>query len=276
MCTMIFGASGQVGSEIQKIIGESIPVFHHKTNNPNYVDFGDFSAIENKIREIKPEIIINCAAKADVEGCELNHREAYEVNALAVKHIVKAAEKIGAYVIHISTDYVFDGSVGNYSESSVPNPINYYGLSKLLGDAFAMSYVNSLVVRTSGVFGIKNNFPVYAYNTLKDNRKLKVIDSFYSPIHARLLAKAISSLLEKKPTGVINVAGDRISRLGLAEALRDLYGFDRSNIEVVDESTMSWKARRPADSSLDISKAKALLDFDFHSTETNLKELSQS
>ncbi|SAI84431.1 NAD(P)-dependent oxidoreductase [Saccharolobus solfataricus] len=88
----------------------------------------------------------------DVDKCEVEREKAYKINAEAVKHMVRASRVVEAYFIHVSTDYVFDGTKGNYKEDDLPNPINYYGLTKLLGETFALSYDDSLVIRTSGVF----------------------------------------------------------------------------------------------------------------------------
>lgn len=276
MKSMIIGAGGQLGIALSEIFTDAMKVHHSHGNSHYNIDITDAQSLTDLITGEEPDVIINVAALANVEECEANKGKAYDINGTGVWNIVSASASIGARLIHISTDYVFGGESRYYAEDAVPDPVNYYGLSKLIGDIYSLSYGKSLIIRTSGVFGVKNNFPVYAYKTLREGKRLNVVDSHYSPIHASLLAKAITHLIDKREKGILNIAGDRISRVGLAEKICEVYGFDRSNINVVPESTMNWKARRPKDSSLDISRAKELIGFDFHSTEANVKELSHS
>ncbi|MCY0860793.1 MAG: SDR family oxidoreductase [Sulfolobaceae archaeon] len=205
----------------------------------------------------------------DVDGCERDKERAFKVNAEAVRHIVRVSRVVEAYLVHVSTDYVFDGERGNYREYDVPNPINYYGLSKLVGEGYALSYDDSLVVRTSGVFKHKG-FPVFVYKALKEGKEVHAFKGYYSPISAKLLANAIKELIEMRRTGIINVAGERVSRYELALKIAEMYGLDKSKVREVDE-VKGWVAKRPLDSSLDISKAKGLLSMDFYSLEENLK-----
>ncbi|AAK41975.1 dTDP-4-dehydrorhamnose reductase (rfbD-2) [Saccharolobus solfataricus P2] len=197
----------------------------------------------------------------DVDKCEIEKDKAYKINSQAVKHIVRAGRVVDSYVIHISTDYVFDGNKGNYKEDNIPNPINYYGLSKLLGEIFASSYDESLIIRTSGVFRNKG-FPIYVYKTLKEGKTVLAFKGYYSPISARKLALAIDELLDLRKTGIIHVAGERISRYELAIKIKEKFNLP-GEVKEVDE-IKSWIAKRPYDSSLDISKARKLLTIDFY------------
>lgn len=274
MNIMIIGASGQLGSRLAFHSGDSLKVYHKPTADGNLtIDVTDFLKLEDLILKYKPDTVVNATAIADVEKCEVNHDLAYAVNALAVRHMVRAARVIDAYYVHFSTDYVFSGDEGLYSENSVPAPINYYGLSKLIGDSYALSYDNSLVIRTSGVFGTRSNFPLFALERLRSKEKLPVIDARYSPIHADMLARASLELIYTTHTGLLNVAGEPISRIQLAHRICELGSLEKDQIEERDEKSMNWKARRPADSSLNIEKSRKLIGFDFASTDENLKQL---
>jgi len=269
MKILIFGASGQLGLELSKILqGDLIKVYNSNEIEGGYkLDLTNFSMVEDFILKKKPDIIINTAAITDVDKCETEKDIAYKVNAEAVKHIVRAARVIEAYFIQISTDYVFDGQKGLYKEEDLPNPINYYGLTKLLGDIYALSYDDALVIRTSGIFRNKG-FPIYVYKTLKENKEVNAFKGYYSPISARKLAEAINEIIQYRKTGIINIAGERISRYELALKIKEKYNLDGIIKEV--DNIESWVAKRSFDSSLDISKAKKLLSVDFYSLDENL------
>ncbi|BDB99848.1 SDR family oxidoreductase [Saccharolobus caldissimus] len=270
MRILIIGASGQLGLELSAVLkGEIIKVYNTKEVQGGYkLDLTNYSAVEDFIIKKRPDVIINTASMTDVDKCEVEREKAFKVNAEAVKHIVRASRVIEAYLIHISTDYVFDGERGLYNEGDLPNPINYYGLSKLLGETYALSYDDSLVVRTSGVFRHKG-YPVYVYKTLKEGKEVSAFKGYYSPISARKLAEAISELIQYRKTRILNVAGERISRVDLAMKIKDKFNLVGSIKEV--DHVEGWIAKRPFDSSLDISKAKKVLSIDFYSLDENLR-----
>ena len=265
----IFGAGGQVGKELSTIINgaESFP----HSGQDKVVNVENFAELETAFSGNPPEIVINASAYTDVDGCEGNRERAFNTNAVAVGNIVKLCRKYSAKFYHISTDYVFDGKKGHYPENAIPSPVNYYGFSKVMGDAMALPYEKSLIVRTSGVYGFKNNFPLFVYNSLKSGKNLKIVRGYYSPIHARMLARSINYIIEKHKdlSGVINIAGIRISRMELARSISEKFKLPFGGVEEVD-SIPAWRALRPYDSSLDIEKARSIIDFDFFSVESNL------
>lgn len=271
---LILGSTGQLGRAFLKLMPNALHA-SRDLKSPNFVDFQDPSSIYTLLDRLGPEIIVNVAAMTGVDECENMKPQALQVNGYSVKVLTEWARKLGSRLIHISTDYIFDGSIGNYSESSYPNPLNYYGLSKLIGDTFANSYSKSLIVRTSGLYGYSKNFPRFVYEQLKSGLRINAIKGFYSPIHANNLARAIVELINRKIYGIINVAGDRASRLDLSLRISEEFNFDRSLCTEKDKMA-SMIARRPFDSSLDISKAKNLLNFDFSSMTSNLREFRLS
>ena len=260
---LLFGSKGQLGSQLAMLLNKNynlIEITHAD------LDFNKFYMIEDLILKNVPDIVINCVAMTDVDRCEVEMENAYHVNAEAIKHIIRPMKIINSYFINISTDYVFNGLKGNYKEDDLPEPVNYYGLSKLLGDIYANSYDNSLIIRTSGVFHNKG-FPLFVYKNLKENNKINAIPGFYSPISAYNLAMAIKQIIPLNKTGILNIAGNRISRYELALKVAKLYNLKNN----VDEKNIDMKAKRPFDSTLNIEKAKKLIDFNFYSTEENLK-----
>ena len=181
---LLFGSTGQLGSQLIRVLKDDYTIIevNHKD-----LDFTNFYLIEDIIFKNNPDIIINSMAMTDVDRCEENKTDAYRINAEAIKHIVRPLKITESYYINISTDYVFSGSDGNYSENSIAEPVNYYGLSKLIGDTYALSYDNSLVIRSSGIF-LNKGFPLFVYNKLK---KMKGFTPFRAIIH---LFQQITSL----------------------------------------------------------------------------------
>ncbi len=271
--TLIFGAGGQLGSELMKLFPEATGIFHNRTDKDLSFDITNFTKLEDLILKIKPDIIINAAALTNVDKCEKERKNAMDINSESVRHITRAATVTKSYFVQVSTDYVFDGTEGMYKETSVPNPINFYGISKLLGDVSALSYDGSLVVRTSGVFGYKQNYPRFVLSQLVEGREIKAVKSYYSPIHAKLLAEAILELTELRKTGIVNVSGPRISRYDLAVKIADKIGLSKDKIYELDQNEMKWPARRPYDSSLDNTLSRRILNDKFYDIDLNIELL---
>ncbi|MEM4067734.1 MAG: NAD(P)-dependent oxidoreductase [Candidatus Micrarchaeaceae archaeon] len=274
MKILILGSEGQLGRELLKLYPESYGTSHNPSKS-NYLPIEQKGAVVNLIERKKPRVVINSAAITNVDRCEKEKNYAYSVNGLSVKYILKACQNIDAKLVHISTDYIFDGNEGNYAEDAHPNPINYYGLSKLIGETYANSCEGNLVIRTSGVFGYSNNFPLFAYRKLKNREVVNAIKGFYSPIHAKNLALAIKELIDKGEEGIVNVAGERVSRTQIAVTIAEYFGLDKSLVKESDQVPL-LQAKRPFDSSLNIDKAKNLIDFDFYSLKTNLDAFQSS
>ncbi|MDG7042235.1 MAG: SDR family oxidoreductase [Nitrososphaerota archaeon] len=273
MNVLILGGSGQLGSQLLKFFPDAKYTCREKDpiGNGIKVDFTSYMQIYDMIIKSMPEVIINTVAVTDVDLCERDRSYAYSVNSEAVKYIARASAAVKAYLIHVSTDYVFDGERGFYSEDDTPNPINYYGLTKLLGEAYALSYDYSLVIRTSGVF-LNKGFPSFVMKQLKEDKTVNAFKGYYSPISAFKLAESIASLIKIKETGILNVAGERITRHDLAMRIAEAYNLPKN---IVETDKINWLARRPYDSSLKISKAKRLLANDFFDISLNIAHLQQ-
>ena len=171
------------------------------------------------------------------------------------------------YLVYISTDYVFDGERGFYSEDDVPNPVNYYGLTKLLGEVAVSSSLpdNSLIVRVSGLYGYsptgKRNFGITALEKMLKNEEVKAFtDQYLSPTYVPFLAEKLLRLVERgsEINGVVHVAGERVSRYEFALLLARILGRDQELVKPTSMEELRLPARRPRDSSLDTSRAQAL------------------
>ncbi len=227
------------------------------------LDLEDFDKVIQVLKDLRPDIVVHSAAYTDVDGCELHKDKAYRVNYLATKAIAQACNDINAYMIYISTDYVFDGEKGMYKEDDVPNPINFYGLSKLMGEIAVESVLpdKSCIVRVSGLYGYsptgKRNFGINALESLIKGEEVKAFhDQYLSPTFTPRLAEALGKLVEKGVKGVIHIVGERLSRYQFALILAERLGVDKNLVRPISMSDMRLIARRPRDSSLDTSKAK--------------------
>lgn len=227
----------------------------------------------------RPDAIIHIAGMGNVDGCEQEKEKCYALNYLTTLNLTKIASALGIYMIYLSTDYVFDGQKGNYGEDETPNPINYYGLTKLLGESVVKSLGNYAIVRTSTIYGIgmgRPNFAMFLLEKLGKGEEVRAVsDQFTSPTNATLLARALIEVAEKRLVGTFHVAGERLSRYEFAVKLSRKLGFDEKLIKKSYAKEMKWKAKRPLDSSLNFSHTKEFIDTNFYSTENSLETLKE-
>ncbi|TAH64340.1 MAG: NAD(P)-dependent oxidoreductase, partial [Anaerolineaceae bacterium] len=181
---LITGARGQLGLALIKLLKDKQKYLLHLTDSRldldhkvNMLDITDEAAVKSEISDFLPDIIINCAAMTAVDLCESEQEKAYNINALGPKYIAQAASKVGAKLIHISTDYVYDGqAVTPYTEESEPNPTSVYGHTKLAGDNYVMSYCpNASILHTSGVYGEGNNFVRTMLRLADEGKNIRVV-----------------------------------------------------------------------------------------------------
>ncbi len=288
MKVLVTGASGLLGKELvlellskgYEVIAVSnsreVKVSHNKLRKFK-IDISDTIRIENLILKERPEVIIHAAAYTDVDGCEVNKNLAWSVNVEGTRNIIRAARVVKAHIIYVSTDYVFDGVKGMYEEDDVPNPINYYGLTKLVAEVLVRSSdLLYTVVRPSAIYGVKGSkksFAEFIAERLSRGEEVKaLVDQYVSPTLNVLLAKAITEITELRPMGILHIAGERMSRYEFATKVAEVLNLPKELIkEARMEDMRSWIAKRPRDSSLNISKAKSLLRTRFYDTKEALK-----
>lgn len=209
-------------------------------------------------------LIVNCAAYTNVDGAESEAELAYQVNAEAVGCLGAIAKELGKWVLHISTDFVFDGQLGRpYVETDSPNPINTYGKTKLAGEQLLSdSGCKYCIIRVEWTYGSAgNNFVTKIIQRAKANKTLKVVDDqFGSPTATTEVAKVISELLPKMPEGIFHfAAAGYASRYEMAKFIFDKLAMD-VNLLPCKTSDFSSPAPRPLNSRFDCSKISALLD----------------
>ena len=269
---LITGGSGLLGSNIAKLAASEFDV--HATYNKNKVRIKDVHFFQLdltkkeqlvKIEQIRPDFIIHCAAITNVDYCEDHPNEAYNQNVLTSINIAEIAKKIRAYLIHISTDSVFDGEKGDYKEDDTPNPINIYGKTKLKAEQNVLStHAHSCVVRTN-IYGWnkrdKFSLAEWMLNKLTNNEELPALkDVYFSPILVNDLAEVLFKLQERKYAGIIHIAGSEIcSKLDFAYMVAEVFDLDKSLIKPVSIHELGLKAPRGKNTSLNVSKAEKIL-----------------
>ena len=221
------------------------------------IDITNLDKTVSKIKEIKPDYLLHAAAYTDVDGSELNPEKAYLVNGIGTRNVTMACEAIGCPIMYISTDYVFDGTKKEpYDEWDLPNPINKYGLSKLLGERFVMSFTNRFyIVRTSWLYG-KNgkNFVDSITRLLSEKEELNVVnDQIGSPTYTNDLAVKLKELIGRG-YGVYHITNaSRCSWYEFAVEIAKLSRHIRDNVKVKPATTdkINRPARRPSFSVLE-------------------------
>lgn len=193
---LITGAAGQLGSALSAELAEDFLVVAATREE---CDVTDLAATMNFVRRHEPTVIINCAAYTDVDGCEAQPERAFAVNALGARNVAIAAREVGAKVVHISTDYVFDGEKrGSYVEWDAPRPINVYGQSKLLGERYVKEQIHRFfILRTAWLYGMKGqNFVKTMLRLAREGQEIRVVcDVRGTPTYAGDLARQIKVLL---------------------------------------------------------------------------------
>ena len=182
------------------------------------------------------------------------------------KNIMEASEREEAFLVYISTDYVFSGEKAPYVESDAADPINYYGLTKLVAEEIVQTLPEFLIARPSVIYGAtpaagKVNFALWLIETLRKGERVKIVkDQWNTPTLNTNLAEMTLEAIERRLTGLYHLCGaTRVSRLEFAKAIADVFDLDKGLIDKVSSSHFSWLAKRPVDSSLDTSLAQRTL-----------------
>lgn len=250
-----------------------------KGNSVN-LNLRNFKEIRKVIENIEPEAIINAAAFTDVDGCEKNPEKACEINSEAPKILAKVSDDIGAHLIQVSTDYVFDGKKGNYIEDDPTNPRSVYGRSKLMGENNVKKNCSRwTIARTSVLYGWefkdKLNFATWLVKKLSEGNEIQIVDDQYnSPTLNTNLAEVLLEAAERSIEGLYHVAcSSRVNRYEFSKKLAEAFNLDKSLINRTRMENMGWKAPRPKDSSLDVSKSQEIFDTKILNCENSLEKM---
>ena len=271
MRVLVTGAHGLLGrSLVQEGAGFELiscgrreepvgPAYHR-------IDLADGAAVENLIAATAPDWVIHTAAWTDVDGCEADPDRARRVNLELVRILGAACSTTGTRLVQLSTDYVFDGRGGPYSEADEPNPLSHYGRIKLESERVVLGGGSpGLVVRTLWLYGhapgVRRNLVTWPLHALARGAALRIADDQWgNPTSATDLARAILDLCKRDCRGLYHVGGaDFMTRLELVEELASTFGFDTGSIVPAPTAEIGQLAERPLRSGLKTGKTEAEL-----------------
>ena len=247
------------------------------------LDITNNDAVAHIIESEKPQVVINTAAMTNVDLCEDEKKDCDALNVEAVRYLADACAKIDAHLIQISTDFIFDGQDGPYKEEDKPNPLSYYGLSKLKSEQVLQAHsVKWTILRTIIVFGVgenlsKGNIVLWAKGALAKGDPLNIIDDqFRAPTLAEDLADICILAAKKKALGIFNASGkDIMSIYEIVERIAKHYGNTTENLNKISTATLSQTAGRPPRTGFILDKSRKELGYNPHSFEECLTIIDQ-
>lgn len=242
------------------------------------MNIADEKEIHNVIDKHRPDCIINAAAMTNVDACELNKEECWKLNVTAVEYMIAACKKFNTHFIHLSTDFVFDGTKGPYKEDDEPNPQSYYAESKLASEKIVMqSGLDWAIIRTIIIYGVvddaqRSNVVLWTINSLREKKPMTVItDQFRMPTLAEDLASACISAALKRAKGIYHVSGkDFMSIMETVQRTAAFFNLDIAPIKPVTSASLNQPAMRPPVTGFILDKAIRQLDYKPHSFEEGL------
>ncbi len=300
---LVTGATGLVGRHLLEallaqtndeihVLGRRLlpaPFAGHPRIHQHQADLTDAGQVAIAVRAARPAVVIHPAAIADVDACERDHALAYTANVEGAAHIARASVAVGAYLLHVSTDYVFDGSrqtPGPYDETARPNPVNYYGQTKLeaerLVSEICAGQIGLAICRTALVYGVnplgRTNFIVHIVRELRAGRRIRAVtDQQNTPTHAANLADMLLAAAQKRVTGLYHTAGSElVTRYHLAQVVARHFGLDATLITPLTSAELGQIARRPLLSGLRVEKAERELGIRAWSLQEGLRHLEQA
>ncbi len=234
-------------------------------------DIKNRDEIKKVIHDYYPDFIIHTAAFTNVDLSEKLREDAWKINVKGVEYIAEAARAIDAHIIHISTDYIFDGKDGPYSENAKPNPVGYYGRTKLASEnALKISGTFFTILRTNVLYGIAPNsrpdFVRWVINSLNKKENIRIVkDQINNPAFIDDLVQGINKIIDFKKTGTYNIGGKEfLSRYDFTLQIAEYFDLDKNLITPITTEELKQPARRPLKSGLIILKAETELGYKPH------------
>lgn len=284
----ITGGTGRIGNDVSDLLKDKYKVyagttqkdFKIKDYDVVFSDITDRESLMRLMKKINPDYVLHLAALTDVNLCEENKELAAKVNIEGTKNVVLASNKVSAKLVHASTNYIFDGEKGMYKEEDEPKPVNFYSLTKLLAEKEILKYPNSVITRVCPFgWGYRNKltFMRWIVNKLSNQEKINLFtDQFFSPISTYDYAEVLAKIFENNFTGVLNIAGsERLSRYDFAKKVADVFELNSGLLNPIKISDMKENAKRPRDTSLDISQAKNLFGDIFPDAESGIRKMKE-
>jgi len=268
---LITGSTGLLGRKITELAKNDYEVtslYNTRPLHPNSLklDITNAYEISNLFKTVKPDIVVHTAAETNVDKCETQREHAWKINVEGTRNLAIACSKTNTKIVYISTDYVFDGAKGNYNEQDSPNPVNYYGVTKLEGENQVTKHCkNHAILRTSVLYGWhpwKKNFATWVISQLRQSNEVTVVEDHYNtPTLADNLAEIAVEVAQRNLQGLLHTSGkERISRYEFAKQIAKTFDSNSDLIKPVKMSHLAaWTAQRPRDSSLGTNKIQTQL-----------------
>ena len=289
MKILITGANGLLGYKLVQLLSQQNDIQTIATGRRRIsdlpvnvlfskLDITDPIQTEKIISNLKPDVIINTAAMTQVDQCETDRDACWKVNVTGVENLITACGKNQTHLVHISTDFIFDGSHGPLDERAVPNPVNFYGESKLGGEkALQESTISWAILRTVLVYGVtpdmsRSNIVLWVKKSLEDGKVINVVnDQWRTPTLAEDLAMGCFLAATKKAKGIYNISGEEVlTPYDIAIQTADFFKLDKALINATDSSKFKQPAMRTPKTGFIITKAKNELGYQPHSFKEGL------
>lgn len=283
MKILITGANGLLGYKLVQLLSQQDHIQTIATGRrpiadlPTTVSFSelditDIIQTEDLIHQQKPDVIINTAAMTQVDQCESERDLCWKANVTGVENLVAACEKNQTHLVHVSTDFIFDGSHGPLDETALPEPVNFYGESKLAGEkVLQRSNISWAILRTVLVYGVtpdmsRSNIVLWVKRSLEEGKTIHVVnDQWRTPTLAEDLAMGCFLAAKKKASGIYNISGEEMmTPYDIAIQTADFFKLNKSLIQATDSSKFKQPARRPLKTGFIITKAKTELGYHPH------------
>lgn len=283
MKILVTGSNGLLGYKLIQLLASHSEITTIATARksigglPANVRFVELDITDRKqtldvITEAKPNVVINTAAMTQVDQCETDREACWLANVTGVENVQHACEQNGCHLIHISTDFIFDGTLGPLDETAVPHPVNFYGESKLAGEQVVMkSRIPWAILRTVLVFGVtpdmsRSNIVLWVKNSLESGKTIQVVnDQWRTPTLAEDLAIGCYLAAINKATGIYHISGDEmLTPFDIAIRTAEFFKLDARLIKPADSTTFKQPARRPLKTGFIITKARKELGYQPH------------
>ncbi len=246
------------------------------------LDITSHQEVRRIMEEYRPTTLINSAAMTQVDLCEEDKESCWNLNVVGVKNLRVACEEIGTHFIHLSTDFIFDGRRGPYLENAEPNPLSYYGESKLAAEKVVMSGIMPwTIIRTILVYGktpgmSRSNLVLWVKKSLEDGSEISVVDDQYrTPTLAEDLAIGCLLTAVKRATGIFNISGkEMLTPYDMAQLTAEFFSLNKKLIKRTNSRMFKQAARRPMKTGFIINKARRELGYEPHSFDQGLKILA--
>lgn len=294
MRILVTGSNGLLGQKLTRLLQDDQSTYLIATargkstlrithGEYHSLDISDRDTVESVLRLTKPDVIINTAAMTQVDDCETQREACWKANVTAVENLVRCCHALHIHLVHVSTDFIFDGSHGPLDENETPSPVNYYGESKLAAEKIIQgSSISWAILRTVLVFGITNdmsrsNIVLWVKKSLEQQKNIQVVnDQWRTPTLAEDLALGCFLAARKKARGIYNISGkDFMSPYDIAMQTAEFFKLDKSLITATDSSKFVQPAKRPPKTGFIIDKARRELGYEPRSFDEGLALLAQ-